>query len=434
MLNIKNNMIMKYRVFAMLGMLALTAGSVLAQDYDDIYYDASKSASGTTKVDKKSKTVVVYNDVPDKYKVAAQSNYRVERDEDEYNRRVEFEPELNYEVDINGDTIYISNDSIYDDDLAFANTRRIERFYNPDIVILSDDEDLVELYYDESPTINLVVGTDWGYQASYGWGYSYNPWYTGWYDPWSLAYYSPWYAGWHDPFFYWHSPYYYYNYWHGPSLWGWTYWGPRWGHHHHWTPWYDNLRYWTGSNSGSRRGSSYFDNHGTRGASGRVGYASNRNGNVRDNRSGNRPSGAPGIGTNRGSNGTGSGYTGTRTRTRTDRGGNVGTSGTTTRRGNISSTPTSPRSSERGYYQGGSRSSSASSGSSRSSSSYSGSSRSSSSYSGSSRSSSSYGGSSRSSSSGSYSGGSRSSGGSYSGGGSSHSSSGGSSSGGGRRH
>ena len=447
MLNIKNNMIMKYRVFAMMGMLALTAGSLLAQDYDDIYYDASKSVSGKTKeakVDKKSKTVVVYNDVPEKYKVAAQGNYRVERDEDEYNRRGAYEPtsEPAYEVDINGDTIYIDSDTIYEDDIAFANTRRIERFYNPDIVILSDDDDLVELYYDESPTINLVVGTDVGYMAPYGWTASYYPWYTGWYDPWYAGwydpwyrpYYSPWYAGWHDVWTYGLYVPWYYNYWHGPSLWGWTYWGPRWGHHHHWTPWYDNLRYWTGSNSGSRRGSSYFDNHGTRGASGRVGYASNRNGNVRDNRSGNRPSGAPGIGTNRGSNGTGSGYTGTRTRTRTDRGGNVGTSGTTTRRGNISSTPTSPRSSERGYYQGGSRSSSASSGSSRSSSSYSGSSRSSSSYSGSSRSSSSYGGSSRSSSSGSYSGGSRSSGGSYSGGGSSHSSSGGSSSGGGRRH
>ena len=93
MLNIKNNMIMKYRVFALMGVLALSAGSMWAQDYDDIYYDASKSVSGTTKetkVDKKSKTVVVYGDVPDEYKVAAQSNYRVERDEDEYNRRGAF--------------------------------------------------------------------------------------------------------------------------------------------------------------------------------------------------------------------------------------------------------------------------------------------------------------------------------------------------------
>ena len=188
---------MKYRVLALLGMMALSAGALLqAQDYDDIYYDASKSTKAVTKTAKTAKTEAVYGQVPEKYQVAAQDNYRIERDVDEYNRRGAFEPtyERSFEVDINGDTIYFDNDTIYEE--SFANTRRIERFYNPDIVILSDDDDLVELYYDESPTINLIVGTDWGYGSYYGWGYasSYYPWYTGWYYPWYTGWYEPWYT------------------------------------------------------------------------------------------------------------------------------------------------------------------------------------------------------------------------------------------------
>ena len=157
---------MKYRILSLLGLMALTAGSLVqAQDYDDIYYDASKAKTTTkVKVEKPAKTIAVYGEVPDEYKVIAQGNYQLERDEDEYNRRGAYDPE--YEIDINGDTIYED---------AFANTRRIERFYNPDIVILSDDDELVELYYDESPTINLIVGSDWGY-SSYGWAGSYYPW------------------------------------------------------------------------------------------------------------------------------------------------------------------------------------------------------------------------------------------------------------------
>ena len=178
---------MKYRVFALMSLLALGVGSLMAQDYDDIYYDASKSSSSkakTVKVVTPAKTVAVYGEVPEKYKAAVQSNYSTDRDVDEYNRRGAYEP--NYEVTITGDTVFYG-DTIYEE--AFANTRRIERFYNPDIVILSDDDELVELYYDESPTINLIVGSDWGYGSyfDYGWS-SYYPWYTGWYYPWYAGY------------------------------------------------------------------------------------------------------------------------------------------------------------------------------------------------------------------------------------------------------
>lgn len=397
-------MIMKYRVFALMGLLAISAGSILqAQDYDDIYYDASKSGKSTTKETKSSKTVVIYGDVPEKYKVAAQDNYRTERDEDEYNRRGDYE--TTYEVDLNGDTIF---------EEAFANTRRIERFYNPDIVILSDDEDLVELYYDESPTVNLIVGSDWGYFSPYGLASStYYPWYTGWYDPWYINWYDPWPYGWR-------SSWYYGSYWYRPTLWGWNYWGVRPWHSGYWGIY--GWDYW----AGHYRPSSHYWGHDRhyagdnwRGTGRRGGLAPNRNG--RSSTLGRTTGGRNGIAA-RGNDG--------------NRNGNVGTSRgsnrhgmATTRNGNMGSRSTSGVSSRNGSV--GSRSGGAVTRSSSGSRSYGGSS----SYGGS-RSSGSYGGGSRSS--GSYSGGSRGSsgGGSYSGGSrgsSGGSGSGGSSGGGGRR-
>ena len=400
---------MKYRVLAMVGVLALSAGAILqAQDYDDIYYDASKSTTTAVKAktSKSAKTVVVYGDVPEKYTVAARENYRVERDVDEYNRRGNYGPD--FEVDINGDTIY------YEDE-AFANTRRIERFYNPDVVILSDDDDLVELYYDESPSINLIVGSDYGY-SSYGWASSYYPWYTGIYRPWSYSlWYNPWYADWrmsrwYDP---WYSPYYYYGwsspYWH----WGWSYspwyrtgwgWGGYYGYYGHG---WDNWHHGHGTHYGYDRpgrhhsvGNSSYHSQG-----GRVGLAKNRNGRPRVDM--NRPSSMP---SRAGSHGNGVSTSGNRRGGyANNRGGNMGSRsssvGVPSRSSSVGgrssssygSRPSAPsRSSSGGSYSSGSRSSS-----------------------------------------GSYSGGSRSSGGSYSGGsrgssgGGSHS--GGSSGGGGRR-
>ncbi len=411
---------MKYRIFTLLGLLALSGGMLLqAQDYDDIYYDASTSKKGeakTTKVTKPAKTIAVYGEVPEKYKVAVQDNYRVDRDIDEYNRHGVYEPD--FEVDINGDTIYFNGDSIYDYDEAFANTRRIERFYNPDIVILSDDDDLVELYYSETPTVNLIIGSDFGY-SSYGWGYdSYFPWYT------HRAYY-PWYRGWYDPWYYsWYTPWYYDSYWYGPRLWGWNYWGYHpwyyrpWYGTYGWNGWYGNNwhnNYWNGRPSRPTVG----HHNGWRENGGRVGLANNRNGRDRVTRGVNR---SPGVG----NNGTSVG-TGTRTRggVATSRGGgnmgSRGSSGVTTRSGGgvSRSSGSSGRSYTGGSNYGGSRASGGSS-------SYGGSRSSGSSYGGSRSSGSSYGGSHSSGSShssgGSYSGGSRggsSGGGSHGGGGSS---------------
>ncbi|MBQ7205657.1 MAG: hypothetical protein IJS04_07430 [Muribaculaceae bacterium] len=358
-------------------MMALTAGPLFAQDYDDIYYDASKPATVKTTVVKPAKTIAVYGEVPENYKVVSSNNYRAERDVDEYNRHgVEYDS-LSYEVDINGDTIFED---------AFANTRRIERFYNPDIVILSDDDDLVELYYDESPTINLVVGSDWGYGNYYGWASSYYPWYTGWYEPWYVGY--GWYGayGWYSPWS-WHYPWYYgyYSNWH----WGWHYspwyrtgWG--WGHPYGWGHhWYSNPTYYGHTTP-------HYNGHSWRAGGHRQGLAANRNGRSRvglgnnHSRSGIAARGADG---NRGSG------IGSTTRSRGSgsigsRGGNMGsrgTSGVTSRSSSVSrSSSGGGRSYSGGSSSGGGRSYSggSSSGGSRSYSSGSSSSGGSRSYSG----------------------------------------------------
>lgn len=390
---------MKYRILSLLGLMALTAGSLVqAQDYDDIYYDASKAKTTTkVKVEKPAKTIAVYGEVPDEYKVIAQGNYQLERDEDEYNRRGAYDPE--YEIDINGDTIYED---------AFANTRRIERFYNPDIVILSDDDELVELYYDESPTINLIVGSDWGY-SSYGWAGSYYPWYTGWYEPWYSDWYSPWYYGWYSPWRYgWGRPMYY-GYWHSPYYGWWSYswynhWG--WGHHHDWG--------WPGNNGnhyadwGKHRPAIDRHSSGGFGSGRRAGLASNRNTRTRVDGGGGRSSIASRGGSTSRSSNVGTSGSSRRSGYASSRSGNMGSrtsSGISSRNSGISRSSSSGSyrgSSSRGSYSGSSSNSSSRSGSSRSSGSYSsGSSHSSGSYSsGSSRSSGSSGGGSHGGSSG----------------------------------
>lgn len=168
-----------------------------AQDYydDDIYYNP--------KTAKKKATVQVKQTTPADYPAAG--TYTVvttgpARDIDEYNRRGIFAPATTPDVSAASDSL---NDS-------FRYTRRIERFYNPDVVVNTGDEDLTALYYDTSaPTVNIYVNNDNPYYNPYGyWG---SPWA---YDPWYVpSYYNPWGYG--------------YNW--GPS-WSWSWnWGPSWG-------------------------------------------------------------------------------------------------------------------------------------------------------------------------------------------------------------
>ncbi|MDE5635710.1 MAG: hypothetical protein K2I52_05325, partial [Muribaculaceae bacterium] len=126
---------------------------------DDIYYDASKA-----KKEKQAKAVAAArkaarsNYIPsqpvadypgsDTYVVNSGST----RDVDEYNRRYTLQ---------NGREV---TDSISLDQLTqgdFANTRRIERFSNPDIVSGSGDAELMDYYYAEQsqPQTTIIVNT-----------------------------------------------------------------------------------------------------------------------------------------------------------------------------------------------------------------------------------------------------------------------------------
>lgn len=176
-----------------LGAVAITA-SAQAFD-DDIYFDASKATKKTVRA-KKTRQVTRQADF------AAADTYAGEltsstRDIDEYNRRGIFAMPDSISVDSLAKLSADNGD-------AFANTRKIERFYNPDVVAESKDPEIAQYYYSDRPAeINIYVNNPY-----WGWG-------AGWYDPWYYGYYNPW--SWGPAW--------------GPSWsWGWGHaWGPAWG-------------------------------------------------------------------------------------------------------------------------------------------------------------------------------------------------------------
>lgn len=252
---------MNYKLFTLMGALLVGCACVMAQDYeDDIYYDGSKE----------TKTVkVVTKQVPPSSGYYGELTTQVTpltgvvngRDVDEYNRRYN-----NYDE---SDTVYLTEEE-------FANTRRIEKFHNPTIVIRSNDPDLIEYYFDSTPTVNLIVGTDWSWGPYWGWGYRYyDPWYSwswGWNDPW---YYSGWYGwGWYGGY-----RYHPWSYWGRPwgGYWG-SYWGGGyWGRPYHWdSGWYGYRgHHYNSGYNGRRPGLNYHGNRGNSGYDGHGRYAGN---------------------------------------------------------------------------------------------------------------------------------------------------------------
>jgi hypothetical protein len=384
------------RILTFLGIFAL--GGALyagAQDYDDIYYDASKTVKNETV--KKSGSSVSLTEQTQPRTVSTRvgqstvtpvtgttSRVRVERegvrDDDEYNRRGAYDPStLN-------DTTYI------DDEGSFSNTQRIERFYNPDIIITSNDDELITLYYEDQPTVNLIIGSNWG--PSWGWGWSsiyYDPWYSSY--PWGWYQWNGWYGpSWYYMHYGWHHGLYGWGYW---NSWAYRPWGYGWGYHYGWNHWgyghygYHNWdRGWRRSHGGidhanGRRPSSIGRGYGyNRGGTGTSGVRSNSGIGRRPSNGGiinsDRPSTRPGVrysnGTNYGGIRGGSGTVGGH---RSPSTGNVGTSSGIGRSTRPSSTPSRS-------YTGGSSSSGRSygSGSSSSGRSYSGGSSSGRSYTG----------------------------------------------------
>lgn len=201
----------RFNISIFMAVLLTSSVSVAyAQDYeDDIYYNPDK-AKKTTTVKNTAKSTPISTphsygsyQAADTYTPSANSPRNISVDD--YNRRGMF-----------------ANDSVAavsGDNENFTYTRRIEQFYNPDVVTSSSDPDLAQYYYSEpAANVNIIVNT-----PSY-WGYPYYG--RAW--AWGNPYYSPLYWSAWDPWYF------------GPSWgwswsWGWSYpvrpgwaWGPSW--------------------------------------------------------------------------------------------------------------------------------------------------------------------------------------------------------------
>lgn len=235
--------------------------SATAQGYydDDIYYDASKAKKEKQEQARQRAVQAArsnyvpsaqpFTDYPaaDTYTVNSGST----RDVDEYNRR--YSPTQANGVE---QTDSVSLDQLLAGD--FANTRRIERFSNPDIVTGSDDADLQYYYYntDAAQPANTTIVINnvdpYGYYGS-----AWSPWYNGYYSPW---YYSSYYS----PYWSWgYNPWYYGGLW-GPAWvpswswsWSWSWgWGGGWhgpgpGYHPSWS--WGGSHAWRPSSPGASR-------------------------------------------------------------------------------------------------------------------------------------------------------------------------------------
>lgn len=187
------------------GACALLSGAASAQGYydDDIYFDADKAKKEAKKSQAENASSTVY------YSGS-------ERNVDEYNRRGDYTPVAESTTDLGDNLEY---------------TRRIERFHNPDIVIKSNDSDLLYYYdyandeladvngYTSPTTINIYVDNP------DPWDLYWSPYYysSAWSWAWRHSYYNPWWT-------------YNFTWGYGPSLsWSWN-WGPSWSWNWHWGP------------------------------------------------------------------------------------------------------------------------------------------------------------------------------------------------------
>ncbi len=186
----------------------------MADNYfdDDIYYDASKDKSKTQKVEvvTKSTTTAISQPVSS---IDYSSYSGSMRDVDEYNRQGIYS-------DIYSDTV--SYDSVLNIG-GYTYTNRIERFYNPEIVSSSGNQELIDSYSNNQSVVNIYVDSFWDPYPGWAWNYSYPRYswnytfYAGVWNPYWPNYY--WYNPWYDPWYC--APYY-----------------PYYGHHHHHGPTY----------------------------------------------------------------------------------------------------------------------------------------------------------------------------------------------------
>ena len=254
------------RCLFILSMMFVGSLCVIADEYDDIYFNPNK----------KSEVVVNEN-----------TEVVNGRDVDEYNR---FGGYYESEIDTIGSAISNGEDFVY--------TKQIQKYYNPTIVV------------DNAEVFDEVINSSYGnVEIVYNYGV---PSLATWYSPYYSVYYSPYY---YLPYYY-YSPYSYWYSWAWGPTWAWydpwydpwyPGWGPSYphhphhpvgpGHHHHHAGhgghhtnhhndgWASNTRpdshRHQGSVSGHRGGGQSKDGHRYTGGTGK-GYRVNSNG-FRDN-------------------------------------------------------------------------------------------------------------------------------------------------------
>lgn len=201
------------RIIYTLMLVSMAGGSIAAQEFDDIYYNPNKSASSTAKAKKQSNYIRDFQNI----------------DVDEYNRRGQY-----YESPV--DTIGASAQN----DEDFVYTQKIQKFYNPTIVVDNADV-LADVLQNAYGNVDIVFSGGIPYFNSiYGWPgyYNYYNWatpYWTWGPSWSWSWGPSWAWSWNwGPSWGW-----------GPSwAWGpsWS-WGPSWGWSSGWgRPYYGEYR------------------------------------------------------------------------------------------------------------------------------------------------------------------------------------------------
>lgn len=198
------------------GLLLSSSPMLFAQGYfeDDIYYNPKKSQTSTVKVKKEKKSNYIAN--------------MGDMDVDSYNRRNQY---YLSPADTIGSGMENGEDFVY--------TQKIQKFYNPTIVVdnadilgdvLANSYGNVEIQINDAGYPVFVPGYSYGWPYYSRWGFNSGPW------GWSVGFYDPWYNGWGwGPSWAW-GPSWSWNW--GPSwAWGpsWS-WGPSWAWGPSWGP------------------------------------------------------------------------------------------------------------------------------------------------------------------------------------------------------
>ena len=193
---------MRIRLSILLAIILSVSFDVCSQDYDDIYYNSSKSKKKESQKVSDNKSTSIMDETGYDY-----GYYDNMRDVDEYNRRYSSTESVSYD----STTVNNQGDFVYTD--------RIRRFHNPTVIVETNDPELAEVYYvTTTPDVNLIIGTPVNYWDPFWYDWYYHPtylWRVGWYGP---SWYSSWYGwGWSWSF-----------------GWDWCY--PVHHHHHGWHP------------------------------------------------------------------------------------------------------------------------------------------------------------------------------------------------------